>query len=67
MTQIIWAMDLDDYNRPIRAHQIVKEENDTRTSVCGEKFTKSNHPKGWWSTSVNRRPLPEDDIHCSQI
>lgn len=69
---VMWAMDICSeinhpfYGNPIRAHQIVREEDDgkARITACGERLTESNHRQGWWTTKPGELPLQEHAIHC---
>jgi hypothetical protein len=54
------------YGYPIRAHQIVREEDDGRAMItaCGKRLTASNHPRGWWTTRPGELPLAAHAVHC---
>jgi len=67
----LWALDLDEKDRPWQAHLIVKSEDgqfgEIRTGACGQTFTAGTHPRGWWSTEDGNLPLSgAHDIHCGR-
>lgn len=63
----LWALDLDEKDRPVLAHQIVlieRSPDGERIAACGQRFSASSHPRGWWSTEGGRLPLQDHAIHC---
>lgn len=71
--EVTWAMDICTeinhpwYGQPIAAHQIIREEDEgkTRITACGLRLTRSNHPRGWWTSPPGKLPLAEHAIHCA--
>ena len=66
VTARIWALDIDEDGHPWRAHLIVtcdlRPAGEVRTSACGQQFTQSSHPRGWWE--IEGLPLQDHAIHC---
>jgi hypothetical protein len=54
------------YGQPIRAHQIVREEDGgtVRITACGRRLTQSSHRRGWWSSRPGELPLAAHAVHC---
>lgn len=69
---VTWAMDICSevghpfYGNPIAAHQIVRKEDggEAQVTACGQRLTRWNHLRGWWTTKAGELPLPEHAIHC---
>jgi hypothetical protein len=62
----IWMLDLNADDLPVRAHLIVSDTGDTRTTACGKTVNEFTHHRGWWELEEGKLPLQPRWIHCGR-